>query len=535
MREETRDRILVVDDDPVVCSMFVEALELEGYDALSAADGYAALDILNREHIDAVLLDHDMPGLTGLDVLRRIRSSAATATLPVILVTGHGSVTDRVSGLEAGASDYVVKPVDVAELIARLRAQLRGHAVWTRLLESQMRERAAVTEALCRLRPEHSPNLTAQRICAELAELRNVSGAAVVMLTEDAAIPLGRFGAIDAAVRAGEPLPPALARHLLSCAARGAWTEQRIDQPPGIGGLPLMAPEAGAAAYAPLRSQGRLLGVLAISADTADPAAPTDELGQAMSAAIDFAAVSTALLGPALRRQTAVSTTRAALNELLAKGQFRPVFQPIIDLTNGSVVGYETLTRFDDGTDPQTRFSEAVRVGMGIELEHATMAAALQAADGNLGNRWLSVNVSPDFLAFGDPAPLLRNTSCEIVLELTEHDPITDYGNITEAVRRLGANIRLSIDDAGAGYACLTHVLTLQPAFVKLDRGWVNGIDTDPARQALVAGLESFASRTGSALIAEGVETPAELETLRNLRVTYGQGFLLGRPEPQPV
>ena len=533
MDDAAGSHILVVDDDDVLSSLFAESFQLAGFTTTRASRGEEALRLLASNSIDAVLLDSQMPGMDGHEVLRRIRRDPSTRTLPVIMVTGQAEIADRIRGLEAGASDYVVKPVDISELIARVRAQLRGQAVWARLLESQLRERATVTEALCRLQPEHTPQQTAERICAEVAGLRNLDRAVLVMLGDDgSAIPLGRHGDVDAAVRVGEPLPPALARHLVSCARNSAWTEARVDQPPGATGPPLLGPRTAAGAYAPLRSQGRLLGVLAIASGTAATDAPTDEVAQAMSAAIDFAAVSAALLGPALQRQSAVSVSQAALHQVLERREFTPVFQPIVDLTDGSVVGYETLTRFADGTAAQVRFAEAARVGMGLELERVTMAAAIEAAAGRLGDRWLSVNVSPQFLASGDTEPLMRNSDLEIVLELTEHDPIDDYGDITRAVSRLGKEIRLSIDDAGAGYACLTHVLWLEPAFVKLDRGWVTGIDHDPARQALVAGLESFASRTGSTLIAEGVETPDELDTLRGLGVDLGQGYLLGRPEP---
>jgi len=525
--------VLVVDDDEVLSSLFVEALSLAGFTATRVGDGHAAMEVLADQQVDAVLLDSQMPGMSGYDVLRAVRRNPRTRTLPVILVTGQGQIADRIRGLEAGASDYVVKPVSIDELIARVRAQLRGQAVWARLLESQLRERATVTEALCRLRPEASPSVTAERICIELVGLRNLDGAVLVMLGDDgSAVPLGRHGAVDPGVRVGEPLPAALTRHLFENAQTSAWTEDRHEQPPGASGPPLLGPAASAGAYAPLRSQGRLLGVLAISAGPASVDAPTDEVAQAMSAAIDFAAVSSALLGPALQRQSAMSISQSTLAAIVGQRRFEPVFQPIVDLMTEQVVGYETLTRFHDGVDPQTRFSEAAKIGMGLELERATMAAALDAANGRLGGRWLSVNVSPQFLASGDPAPLMRRADCDIVLELTEHDPIDNYGDITRAVGSMGDHVRLSIDDAGAGYACLTHVLWLQPAFIKLDRGWVSGIDGDPARQALVAGLESFATRTGSTLIAEGVETEAELHTVRGLGVDLAQGYLLGRPEP---
>jgi EAL domain-containing protein (putative c-di-GMP-specific phosphodiesterase class I) len=86
------------------------------------------------------------------------------------------------------------------------------------------------------------------------------------------------------------------------------------------------------------------------------------------------------------------------------------------------------------------------------------------------------------------------------------------------------------VDDAGAGYAGLRHILELQPAFAKLDISLVRGIDTDEVRQAMAAGLQYFGLRTGCQLIAEGVEREAEVETLRNLGVELAQGFLFGEP-----
>ena len=95
--------------------------------------------------------------------------------------------------------------------------------------------------------------------------------------------------------------------------------------------------------------------------------------------------------------------------------------------------------------------------------------------------------------------------------------------------------MHVSIDDAGAGFASLRHVLELKPEFMKLDRSWIAGLDRDPARQALVAGLSHFARATGCRLIAEGVETEAELAALRAFDVELGQGFLFGRPQAVPA
>src|SRR5207237_8547048 len=112
------------------------------------------------------------------------------------------------------------------------------------------------------------------------------------------------------------------------------------------------------------------------------------------------------------------------------------------------------------------------------------------------------------------------------------HGRIDGYVELRDAVDRLGPRTRLSVADAGSGFASLRHVLALEPDFVKLDQTWIHDVHRDPARQALLAGLVYFASRTGCRLIAEGVETDDELATLRSLDVELGQGFLLGPPAP---
>jgi EAL domain-containing protein (putative c-di-GMP-specific phosphodiesterase class I) len=121
------------------------------------------------------------------------------------------------------------------------------------------------------------------------------------------------------------------------------------------------------------------------------------------------------------------------------------------------------------------------------------------------------------------------------VLEITEHDPIQDYAALRAALTALEPPVEVAVDDAGSGYASLRHILALRPRYVKLDIGWVRGIDADPARQALVAGLVHFAGEVGCRLIGEGVETEAERTALLRLGVPLGQGCLFGRPVPVPA
>jgi EAL domain-containing protein (putative c-di-GMP-specific phosphodiesterase class I) len=125
----------------------------------------------------------------------------------------------------------------------------------------------------------------------------------------------------------------------------------------------------------------------------------------------------------------------------------------------------------------------------------------------------------------------VRSCARPLALEVTEHVPIEDYSELRRALLECGP-AHVAVDDAGAGYASLRHILELQPDVVKLDIGLVRNIDSDPARQALVAGLVHYAQTAGLRLIGEGVETEAERDTLRALGVPLGQGYLFGRPAP---
>ncbi len=147
-----RAPILIVDDDPSVRRVFARALERAGFDPTQAADGRAALESIAADRPAVVLLDSRMPDPDGLEVLRLLRADPETRTLPVILVSGRADMDDRVAGLEAGASDYVTKPVDPTELVARVRTQVRGDRAWRAVVEQSWRERAGVLEQLAQVR-----------------------------------------------------------------------------------------------------------------------------------------------------------------------------------------------------------------------------------------------------------------------------------------------------------------------------------------------------------------------------------------------
>lgn len=246
--------------------------------------------------------------------------------------------------------------------------------------------------------------------------------------------------------------------------------------------------------------------------------------------------VAAAAIGPhpeggARRTAPAGQSVRATIEWVLRNRAFFSVYQPIVRLGDGATIGFEALTRFQDGRPPGIRFAEAAAVGLGLDLEIETLGAALSAAGELPPDRFLSVNVSPALVLNRVRLErALRGVDRPVVLEITEREPIGDYAALRSAISRIVAPVRWAIDDAGAGYASLRHVIELRPQFVKLDRELIAGVALDPARQALIAGLLHFSAALGTTLIGEGIETAAERIALHRLGVVAGQGWFLGRP-----
>src|SRR4051794_35907713 len=208
-------------------------------------------------------------------------------------------------------------------------------------------------------------------------------------------------------------------------------------------------------------------------------------------------------------------------------------FQPVVDLRTGLVAGFEALSRFTDSRRPPNAwFAQAHRCGLGIELEIAAARAQLETPDRPLGTR-LSINLSPTAMLSAEADELLAGDLSHLLLEVTEDELMAEGGALEgrlAELRRRGA--RLAVDDIGAGYAGLKQVMRLQPDMLKLDRSLVAGVCEDAAKGAMVDALVRYARRIGSDVCAEGVETLADLEALADLDVTYGQGFVLARPQP---
>jgi EAL domain-containing protein (putative c-di-GMP-specific phosphodiesterase class I) len=210
------------------------------------------------------------------------------------------------------------------------------------------------------------------------------------------------------------------------------------------------------------------------------------------------------------------------------------VFQPIVSLSSGTVVKVEALARFaaPPARGPDRWFAEAASVGLGRPLELCAIERALSVLPDLPKPLRMAVNAGPDTFCSTELLDLLRtSTPSRVVVELTEHVDIEDYPALHRAckeLRTLGAEV--AMDDTGTGFASLSLVLEVSPEFIKLDRELITNIDLDPVRRALAQALIAFGNETGAEVIAEGIETAAELDVLIDLGISYGQGFYLGRP-----
>jgi EAL domain-containing protein (putative c-di-GMP-specific phosphodiesterase class I) len=229
---------------------------------------------------------------------------------------------------------------------------------------------------------------------------------------------------------------------------------------------------------------------------------------------------------------------RREIAALADPGSLHIVFQPISDLWSGTVVGFEALARFhrEPRRGPDQWFQEAWRVGLGETVEMEAVRAALRHLERIPKGCYLSFNLSPETVLHEELEEALSAVEpSRVVLEITEHAEVDDYDALLSRLADLRARgLRVAVDDAGAGYASLRHILRLAPDIIKLDISLTKQVHEEQRLLALTSALISFASRIGASVTAEGVEADSEAAALRALGVGYAQGYLIGRPGVLP-
>lgn len=531
-------RIVIVDDNPDDRALEARLIRqaIPEVEITEVGDAASWKDVLEAGMFDLVITDYRLIWSDGLTVLNAVRSRWPER--PVVIVTASGTEEIAVAAMKAGAEDYVLKsqhrigrlPSVVEGALLRAATRARDRAV-RQQLQSELEERSRVNASLARMQALDEPEATARLICGEIRSTLDLRLVALDWFIDNTVVILGIDSEAPAPLGPGDFLPPARAEYLQARAARGPWIEEwteKDDHDPYLrgwrdAGLVLLA-------YLPIVQGLGLRGVLV--AATSERWS-MEEISRRLPELLEYATLAGALIEPKMSVRAIALSHGAATRAIISSGAYSTVFQPIVGLASNVVAGYEALTRFEDGVSPAIHFERARGAGLIVELELATLGAALRAAPSLPPWAFLSLNVSAELvMAAADLSPLLAGIGRPVVLELTEHESEIESAAFAERVKQLGSDVRLAVDDAGVGYAGLNRILEVKPALVKLDIELVRNIDRDPAREAMIAGMVHFARETGCSLIAEGIERADERRVLRRLGVSFGQGYLLGRPAP---
>jgi PAS domain S-box-containing protein len=403
-------------------------------------------------------------------------------------------------------------------------------------LDRLRNDRESVVEAMSGVRVGITIEATAASFCDAVTRVQDIDLARLLLVESDEeVVPLGITGRAYLDWEVGVPLNFPRLRGMLGMCRSGSWwmsLAEAADTLPDAGSMIMTLLDEGfrSVGFAPVWWEARMVAVLVTVSRTPDSPGWIEGRRAVLDELSSFAG---SVLGGQADRRDSWKRLHDDIRGIIDGSRYHPVFQPVVGLADGDVRGHEALTRFDYARRPDLVFQDAHSVGLGIELETACARDAVRAARALPSGTWLGINFSPAAVVSGALADVAAGADRPVVVEITEHVEVESYAAVRDAVSRC-PGVRISVDDAGAGYASLRHILELQPDFVKLDIGLVRGIDADPARQALAAGLRHYADETGNTLIAEGVESADEARTLQKLGIPLAQGFLFGRPVPGP-
>ncbi len=515
-------RVLVADDEPVIRLALEELIsrhpDLEFVGA--AADAQEAIDKAASLRPDVVLLDVRMPEGGGP------RAAAEIDALPdppsTVAFSAYDDRSAIMSMLDAGACGYLVKGAGNADIVGTLIDASRG-------LPHEVRPspaRALVAGGLIKVLIADEPG-SAREALAVLLE--GDSDFELVAVASNGAEAL-RLACIHRprAVLVGRGLPG--------------------DSTAAIEEIRQAVPDTTVVAYSgEVEPRGVREAVEAGAMSYLVRTDRDDHVLQALREATRGRSLLSPVVATAVIRELSVSPTharerrrrsrrRAALERFVRGDGLGIVLQPIVDLATGDAVAVEALARFDDGASegPSVWFVEANEEGLGPDLELAALAVAIGTFAALPAHLSLTVNVSPSVVVLPQFGEIIEGVPADrLIVELTEHAAVEDYVALGASVGELRERgLRIAVDDAGAGFASLRHVLLVEPDFLKLDISLCSGVARDRRRRALARALLAFAEETEIETVAEGVESAEDLDTLRALGVTFGQGFHLAPPAP---
>jgi diguanylate cyclase (GGDEF)-like protein len=546
----TNATLLVVDDDAMNRDALSRRLARTGYTVLTADSGAHALDMVSTHRVDAVLLDVMMPGMSGIETLRRLRRTRSVSELPIIMVTAKDRSEDVVEAFDHGANDYVTKPIDFTVALARIRTQ-----VTSRRLDplTGLPNRILFLERLERLVARNHTTST--------------SSFAVFFIDVD------RFKLINDSLGhlAGDELLVSLARRLERSLRstdtisffEGERTIARlggdeftilIDGVKDAVDAQTVAERLRKVVEEPFILQGRevvtslSIGVV-MSADRYERAADmirdadtamyrAKELGKARCEIFDIS-----MLAEVEERLQLESDLRHALE----RGEFQVYYQPIVSLAETRLCGFEALLRWHHPTrgivSPGDFIPTAEETGLILAIGEWVLSEAcrqMRAWDEEFpecSTLSISVNLSArqcmqlDLLHI--VSRILNDTALapeRLKLEITEGVVLENSDAVVKVLHELRAlGVQLGLDDFGVGYSALSYLQRFPFQTLKIDRTFIKGMH-DTGSSEIIRAIVSLASGLAMEVTAEGVETADQLSRLKALACEFGQGFYFYKP-----
>jgi len=554
-------RVVLIDDDPAIHALVVAMLKPLGATIVSAMSGQQGVDIVRQQTPDLVLLDNDMPGASGIEVLEWIKRDSATAAVPVIMETGSESNKTLSACFAAGAVDYIRKPFTAAELRARVGSVLERQRMLGELTTAARMDRltglpnrALLTDrlnrALIRTVTEDGYGFTLMFLDFDRFKLVNDS------LGHDIGDLLLR--SIAGRLRANLRSTDSSQREAAGNTVARMGGDEFVVLLDGIG-----TPEVATVIA------DRMLGVLAAPyqlgehlvrssasigiVHSGDGYTSADEMLRDADIAMYEAKATgkgrhvsfTASMREAVRDRIEIETD---LRDAIGTPQLYLVYQPIVDLETHRVTGAEALVRWSHptrGNVPPTDFIPiAEETGLILPLSDFILREACstfmrwQAGLGAHAPRQISVNLSRVQLT---DASLVSRTvavlaECgmrpeQLQLEVTESQIMQQRAAALELLSALRSEgIRLAMDDFGTGYSSLSCLQEFPLDVLKVDRSFVVNAGKGRDFAALLHAVVSLADNLGLKVVAEGIETEEQLVLLQALGCAFGQGYLLARP-----
>jgi len=556
MSHETPNRrvAIIADDEDLGRVLLAEATAAVGLESLSFGDGAAALEAALQNDVAIVLLDVDMPVMDGNEVCRRLRAEPRFSSAPIVMVTGHQDSDAVRRAFEAGATDFVSKPVNWALLPHRLEYILRNAAAAEHI------ERLAYYDTLTGL-----PN---RRRCIDLLGAafetagRTRESVAVIYLD------LNSFKRVNdtfghsvgdevlrtVAGRLTHTLGRFAARYPNVMAARFGGDEFVIAVRHARArdvGLEI-ATECSAAFEEPIVHDSLefysapSIGLAVFPEDGADVTTVLKHADTAMYQAKSGATGPIATYAPAMSNrmrhwlELEAKLRRAVDNEVLTL-----LFQPKFSLADNRLVGVEALLRWCDdeyGDIPPTRFVEiAEDSGLILDMSAWVVRTACRQMRQWLERGWripVAINCSGKELLHGDPASVIETEAAAagvptslIEIEITESLLVKDSAtvkNVLQRFRQLGC--RIALDDFGTGYSSLAYITRFPPDRIKIDKAFIRDVDRSASDAAIANAILSLARSLNLTVTAEGIERPGQLDWLRARGCHEVQGYLLSQP-----